>query len=103
MKTELKQFKLLRDIPGLKAGAIFYYDPNDSIRGSIGLGCLKLAWRKGDCQQSWCADTFIFPGQLADNSKWFKKIPETYEHENNISVMEQNFGNMVVRTTIEKD
>ena len=58
-------YTLLKDIPGLKAGATFYYDPSDAVRGSVALGCLKLAWTKnGDCQQDWVADVFVFPGQL---------------------------------------
>lgn len=34
----------------LPAGAIFYHDKNDSVKGSPGDGCLKLCWTpEGNC------------------------------------------------------
>lgn len=58
----------------MRAGAIFLHDKNDHIKGSIGYGCLKNAWVNGDCQDSWCAATHVFPGQLAEDKKWFKPV-----------------------------
>ena len=70
----MKAYKLLKDVPGLEAGAVFLHDKKDSVKGSIGYGCLKLAWDSGACQMNWCAETYIFPGQLIDDKEWFVKI-----------------------------
>lgn len=70
----MKAYKLLKDIPGLKAGAVFLHDKADQKKGSIGYGCLKLAWKNHNCQGGWCAETHIFPGQLAKDTEWFIKI-----------------------------
>lgn len=67
-------YKLLKPIPGLGAGAVFVHDKEDSNKGSIGEGCLKLAWDNGNCQQGWCAETHVFPGQLAKDREWFAPI-----------------------------
>jgi len=88
----MKKYKLLKDIPGLKAGAIFEHDANDDEKGSAGYGCLKLSWIDGDCQQGWCAETHIFPGQLIEDKKWFKKISKNQkENSNSDKVNELNF------------
>ena len=73
-KSGMKAYRLLKDIPGLSAGAVFLHDTQDKYKGSIGCGCLKLAWVNHDCQQGWCAETHIFPCQLADDKEWFKLI-----------------------------
>lgn len=73
----IAKYKLRKDLPGLKAGAIFEHREWDSRhpdRGNPGYGCMTLGWINGSCQQSWCGDTYIFPGQLADNTEWFQKI-----------------------------
>ena len=70
----MNAYKLVKDIPGLKAGTIFLHDKNDNIKGSIGCGCLKNAWVNGNCQGGWCAETHVFPGQLIDDPEWFKSI-----------------------------
>jgi len=78
----MKAYKLLRDVPGLPAGSIFLHDKKDSTKGSIGCGCLKNAWKDGNCQPctdnddhvGWCAETHVFPGQLAKDKNWFKRI-----------------------------
>lgn len=74
----MKAYKLLKDIPGVSAGAVFLHDKKDSVKGSVGYGCLKLAWDLGGCQGNgnnrWCAETHIFPGQLAKDREWFIKI-----------------------------
>ena len=67
-------YKLKKEIPGLPAGTVFVHDPYDQVKGSIGAGCLKNAWKSGDCQGGWCAGTHVFPGQLAEDSEWFEKI-----------------------------
>tara|TARA_R110000851_G_C12626265_1_gene517231 strand:- start:120 stop:431 length:312 start_codon:yes stop_codon:yes gene_type:complete len=73
------KYKLLKDLPCLKKGAIFehrVYDKNFPDRGNYGCGVLILAWINGMCQEQWCGETFIFPGQLADNKDWFVLVRE---------------------------
>lgn len=67
-------YELLKDMPGLKAGAVFIHDKEDSESGSPAHGCFKLAWEEGMCQQYWCGHTFILPGQMVSESNWFRKI-----------------------------
>lgn len=86
----MKAYKLLKNIPGMNAGAIFLHDKKDNIKGSIGVGCLKNAWVNGDCQgtkhDQWCAATHVFPGQLADDRKWFKPVKtEKVKYVNNFN------------------
>jgi len=73
-KVNMKAYKLLMPMPGLSAGAVFLHDKKDAIKGSIGCGCLKLAWKNRNCQDGWCAETHILPGQLAEDLNWFKEI-----------------------------
>ena len=70
----MKAYKLLKNIPGMNAGAVFLHDKNDSVKGSFGCGCLKNAWVDGNCQDSWCAETHVFPGQLSKDREWFKPV-----------------------------
>lgn len=72
----MRAFKLLREMPDLGEGAVFVYDQhNESGLGSPALGCLILAWDNGNCQQNrWCGGTFILPGQLHQDQRWFKEI-----------------------------
>jgi len=70
----MKAYKLLKDVPGLRAGVVFVHDEHDAINGSPACGCLKLAWDDGSCQDGWCAETHIFPGQLINDKNWFVKI-----------------------------
>jgi hypothetical protein len=74
----MDKYMLLKDMPGLKAGAIFVHDTEDCIRGSFGDGCLKLAWINGDCQQGFCADTFSLHASVRRNEEWFKKIEQKH-------------------------
>jgi len=78
--TTAKAYRLLKDIPGLQAGAVFIHDKSDHYRGNIGYGCLKLAWHLHNCQQDWCAETHVFPGQLANDKEWFKPIKNNGEY-----------------------
>ena len=74
----MNYYELLKDIPLAKAGTIFYYDPDDARLGSIGAGCLKLAWdEKGNCQDTTCglcADTIVFHADGINDEKWFKEV-----------------------------
>lgn len=70
-------WKLLKDIPGARAGTVFIHDKNDRVKGSPGCGCLKLAWQDGNVQPgycNYCAECIVFPGQLAAESEWFTQI-----------------------------
>ena len=73
----MKKYKLLRDLPELSKGVVFEHRPYDSKypdRGNPENGCLILGWVDGNCQGGWCGETYIFPGQLADNRDWFEPI-----------------------------
>jgi hypothetical protein len=73
-KETYPAYRLLKDIPGCEAGTVFLYDRQDSIKGSIGLGCLKNAWIKGGVQGRFCAETHVFPGQMKDDHEWFQSM-----------------------------
>jgi len=78
-------YELLQDIPGIDAGAIFYWDKEDDIHGSLAEGCLKLCWTKnggcysgkGNCGLT--GDAIIFHASVRENSKWFKLVQEYVE------------------------
>lgn len=75
-------YKLKKDIPLCKKGTIFYYDKDDKRLGSIGNGCLKMAWTEdGNCQNMLCGDTIVFHANAIKDTKWFEKISEGYEKE----------------------
>lgn len=63
----------------LPAGSIFYHDKNDSIKGSIGDGCLKLCWTPdGNCYGWICGDSMAFHASFK-NTNLFKLVqPEKY-------------------------
>ena len=70
-------YKLEKNIPLLKKGAIFYYDPHDYIKGSIGEGCLKLCWTEDGnvyLPSGVCAGTVIFHAKARHDKKWFKLV-----------------------------
>lgn len=78
METKVyAKYRLLKDMPGLKAGAIFEHrewskDAPDV--GNIGCGAMVLAWINGFCQQDWAGGSFALPGQLAKDREWFKEL-----------------------------
>ncbi len=77
MSKILGTYRLLQDLPDLNKGAIFEhreYDRHYPDRGNIGSGCLILGWINGMCQQGWCGETYIFPGQLIRSKEWFELI-----------------------------
>jgi len=60
---------LMQDLDFLKAGAIFYHDRDDSVRGSIGAGCLKLCWTPdGNCYSGLCGDTVVFHAEFKNTT-----------------------------------
>ena len=74
---DMPLYKLKKDIPLCKKGTIFYYDKSDHQKGSIGAGCLKLAWAPdGNCQNNLCADTIVFHATAKDDKKWFEKMTD---------------------------
>lgn len=106
MKKKYDIYKLKVNIPGLEKGALFYHDTDDSIRGSIAHGCLKLAWINGNCQQDWCGDTFVFPGHLVKDDDCFEKINKKYNKEvsdREPKIIEACYKGLVVRTIIQED
>ena len=75
----MKYYKLLKPLPGLKPGAIFAHYPHKydgKEWGGVASGALVLAWMKGNCQQDWCGETYVFPGQLIDYPSWFELTKE---------------------------
>lgn len=86
-------YKLLKDIPGVDAGAMFYWDKEDDIYGSIGAGCLKLCWTfegscyKGEGNCGLCGDTIIFHASVRENQNWFQLVQEYIEPEPEIIEM----------------
>jgi hypothetical protein len=81
----MRKYRLLKDLPGLEKGAIFEhraYDQEHPDRGNMGFGCLILSWIDHDCQQGWCGETFIFPGQVAKKKDWFERIENKVARKN---------------------
>lgn len=75
----IAKYVLQKDLPNLKAGSIFEhreYDSKHPDRGNIGCGALVLGWVNGNCQNGWCGDTYVFPGQLAENTEWFVQMTD---------------------------
>ena len=89
----ISRYRLRKNIPGLKAGAIFEhrgYDRNYPDRGNIGNGVMILPWGDdGGTQQGWAGDTFILPGQLAKEKDWFTLIEITIERDGNYKQIRQ--------------
>lgn len=73
----LGKYRLKKDLPNLPAGVIFehrQYDKAHPDWGNHGCGAMILAWINGNCQAGWCGETYIMPGQLAENKEWFERI-----------------------------
>ena len=71
------KYILKKELPNLKAGVIFEHrewDKRIPERGNPGSGVMILGWIDGMCQDSWCGETYMFPGQLAGNEEWFEKV-----------------------------
>lgn len=76
MSRVIAKYKLIKDLPGLHAGAIFEhreYDNKFPDRGNRSSGCMILGWGENK-PNNWGGECYIFPGQLAKNSEWFKNI-----------------------------
>jgi hypothetical protein len=77
--SRYKYYELLQNIPCIDKGAIFYYDKDDHVKGSIGEGCLKLCWTPaGGCYGNdvvaLCAGTIVFHAFARKDKRWFRKI-----------------------------
>ena len=73
-------YKLTKDLAFLKAGAIFYYDPDDYTRGSISDGCLKLCWTPdGNCYSGIAGGTVVFHTAFIDTDL-FEKVDRTFDN-----------------------
>lgn len=63
----------------LPAGSIFYHDKHDSVKGSIGDGCLKLCWTPdGDCYGRLCGDSMAFHAAFKNTDLFRLVQPESY-------------------------
>ncbi|TPF18027.1 hypothetical protein [Priestia megaterium] len=103
-QKEMDKYMLLKDIPLVKAGAIFVHDKEDNIRGSIGSGCLKLAWTDdGNCQRETvnnrcaglCADTIVFHAIAKDDSEWFVKVKNEDKYKGILNNFVDKLGDLV--------
>lgn len=66
----------------LPAGSIFYHDKNDSVKGSIGAGCLKLCWTPdGNCYGRICGDCMAFHASFKDTNLFKLVQPEKVNEE----------------------
>jgi hypothetical protein len=78
----------------LPAGSIFYHDKSDSVRGSIGDGCLKLCWTPdGNCYGWICGGSMAFHAAFKNTDLFRLVQPENYidkviELKNAIAVLE---------------
>ena len=87
----LGKYILKKDLPNLKKGVIFEhrdYDHKHPDRGSVGCGVMILAWINGNCQEGWCGETYVFPGQLSTNREWFEPV-EINEKEKILAEIEK--------------
>ena len=70
-------YRLTKDFGLLKAGTIFYHDPDDDVYGSIARGCLKNCWTPdGNCENSLCGGTVILHYDFI-NTDCFEKVERT--------------------------
>jgi hypothetical protein len=80
-QKDMDEYILQKDIPGVKAGAIFVHDKEDKIYGSIMGGCLKLAWDNGNAPiqtenhyyAGLAGGTIIFHASVIEDKEWFVK------------------------------
>lgn len=70
-------YRLMKDFGPLKAGAIFFHDPDDDLYGSIARGCIKLCWTPdGDCYSGLCGSTVILHYRFVETDL-FEKVERT--------------------------
>lgn len=70
-------YRLTKDFGLLKAGTIFFHDPDDNVYGSIAQGCLKNCWTPdGNCDNGLCGGTVILHYRFVD-TEWFEKVERT--------------------------
>ena len=73
----LTYYRLTKDFGLLKAGTIFYHDPEDKVYGSIAKGCLKNCWTPdGNCENGMCGGTVILHYNFV-NTDWFEEVERT--------------------------
>lgn len=76
---DVDYYRLTKDFGLLKAGTIFYHDPDDHVYGSIAGGCLKNCWSPdGNCENALCGGTVILHNNFAETD-WFEKVERTAE------------------------
>lgn len=86
-------YELLKDVPGIDAGAMFYWDKNDSVYGSILEGCVKLCWTQTGSSYSGkdncglAGDTIIFHASVREDKNWFK-LTQICEYEEDEVIQE---------------
>lgn len=72
-------YRLTKDFGMLKAGTMFYHDPDDHVYGSLACGCLKNCWMPdGNCENMLCGGTVILHYDFS-KTDWFEKVERTAE------------------------
>lgn len=73
-------YRLTQDFGPLKAGTIFFHDPDDHIYGSVAEGCLKNCWTPdGNCESGLCGGTVILHFNFA-LTPWFEKVERNIDN-----------------------
>lgn len=71
--AKYKYYRLKKDFGLLKAGTIFFHDPDDHVYGSIAQGCLKNCWAAdGNCENGLCGGTVILHYDFT-KTDWFEE------------------------------
>lgn len=67
-------YRLTKDFGLLKAGTIFFHDPDDNVYGSISKGCLKNCYTPdGMCYGTIAGGSVILHYDYV-NTDWFEKV-----------------------------
>lgn len=67
-------YKLLVPFGTLEPGAIFYYDREDALFGSLSEGCVKLCWTAdGDCYGGINGGAIVLPASYRNVETLFKR------------------------------
>ncbi|MED0951254.1 hypothetical protein P4T70_24700 [Bacillus mobilis] len=85
-QKHMDKYILQKELFDLPVGTVFVHDKDDSIAGSPGAGCLKLAWTdNGNCQKgvSYSGETFILHAKVRTNLEWFRASDQNvnWKHE----------------------
>lgn len=95
-------YELTKDFGILKAGTIFYHDPEDTVYGSIAEGCLKNCWTpsggifRGLFGHDIVGGSVILHFAFAKTS-WFRKLKPKDRLKNTVRKLEE--GNYTLKVS----